>query len=164
MTTSKTPAQSHVQKTEIVLPSDANNLGTVFGGRVMAWIDITAAIAAQRHCRATVVTASMDDLHFIAPIRAGYVAELNANVVYTGRTSLEVLVVVDSENPLTGERRRCCQCWLTFVSLDENGKPKPVPPVKPETPEDEARFREAEERRALRLERKRKYDRAENDE
>ena len=129
----------------------------------MAWIDITAAIAAQRHCRSTVVTASIDDVHFLAPIKAGYVAELNANVVYVGRTSLEVRVVVESENPVTGERRLCCQCWLTFVALDEHGKPKPVPPLTPETPEDEARFREAEESRALRMERKKKYDTAKSD-
>lgn len=155
----KAPSESFVEKTEIVLPSDANNLGTVFGGRVMAWVDITAAIAAQRHCRKTVVTASMDDVHFLAPIKAGHVAELRGHVVYSGRTSVDVLVTVDSEDPKTGERRRCCQAWLTFVALDDAGNPSRVPTLEPATPEDEARFKEASERRALRLERKRKYDR-----
>ncbi|HVO30828.1 MAG TPA: acyl-CoA thioesterase, partial [bacterium] len=85
----RAPRESVVTKTEFVLPSDANALGNVFGGRVMEWIDIAAAIAAGRHCRSVVVTASMDDLHFLAPIKVGDVVVLQAQVNFAGRTSLE---------------------------------------------------------------------------
>lgn len=148
------PRESLVIKTEFVLPSDANNLGTVFGGRVMEWIDIAGAIAAGRHCRTTVVTASMDDLHFLHPIKAGMVVVLQAQVVYSGHTSVEVGVEVFSEHPKTGVRERCCHAQLTFVSLDEKGKPAAVPPLLPESTEERRRYQEAEERRRFRLERR----------
>lgn len=151
------PRESIVTKTEIVLPSDANNLGSVFGGRVMEWIDIAAAISAGRHCRAIVVTASMDDLHFLAPIRSGDVVVLQAQVNFAASTSMEVGVEVFSEELSTGERKRCCQAWLTFVALDARGKPAQVPPVLPETAEERRRFQEAEERRRFRLERRNRF-------
>ena len=151
------PRESAVTKTEIVLPSDANNLGSVFGGRVMEWIDIAAAISAGRHCRSTVVTASMDDLHFLAPIKTGDVVVLQAQVNFAARTSIEVGVEVFSEERSTGERKRCCQAWLTFVALDDRGKPTGVPPVLPETTEERRRFAEAEERRRFRLERRNRF-------
>src|SRR5688500_11192089 len=88
------PRDSLCVKTEVVLPSDANNLGTVFGGRVMEWIDIAAAISAGRHCRKTVVTASMDDLHFLHPIKAGSVVVIHSQVSWSGRTSVEVVADV----------------------------------------------------------------------
>jgi len=151
------PRDSLVVKTEVVLPSDANNLDTVFGGRVMEWIDIAAAVSAGRHCRTTVVTASMDDLHFLAPIKKGMVVILQAQVNYAGRTSVEVGVEVLSENLLTGERTRCCHAFLTFVALDAKGKPTAAPALLPETAEERRRFREAEERRQFRLERRDRF-------
>src|SRR5688500_16419946 len=151
------PRDSRVEKTEVVLPSDANNLGTVFGGRVMEWIDIAAAVAAGRHCRTTGVTASMGDLHFLAPIKAGMVVILNAHVNYAGRTSCEVGVEVLSEDLRTGERQRCCQAFLTFVALDDRGKPARVPTLFPETAEERRRLKEAEERRRFRLERRDRF-------
>lgn len=154
ITGGRPPRDSEVTKTEVVLPSDANNLGTVFGGRVMEWIDIAAAVAAGRHCRTTVVTASMDDLHFLAPIKAGMVVVLIAQVNFAGRTSVEVGVEVLSEDLRTGERRRCCHAYLTFVALDSKGRPTAVPPLLPETEEERRRFRRAEQRRQFRLERR----------
>lgn len=151
------PRDSRVEKTEVVLPSDANNLGTVFGGRVMEWIDIAAAVSAGRHCRGTVVTASMDDLHFLAPIKAGMVVILIAQVNYAGRTSVEVGVEVLSEDQRTGERTRCCHAYLTFVALDPKGKPVGVPALFPETAEERRRFEEARERRQFRLERRDRF-------
>ena len=156
--TAKPPCDSYVEKTEIVLPSDANNLGSVFGGRVMAWIDITAAISALRHARCTMVTASMDDLHFLAPVKQGHIAVLKGIVAYVGRTSLEVAVTVESEDPRTGERVLCCRAFLTFVALGDDQRPTAVPPLKPQTDVERQRMKEAGERRTLRLERKRKFD------
>src|SRR3954471_1668060 len=100
----KSPSESSVIMTEIVLPSDTNALGTIFGGKVMSWIDIAAAIAAGRHARRVVVTASIDALHFKAPVKVGQVVHVQASVNYAARTSMEVGVRVDSENQLTGER------------------------------------------------------------
>ena len=151
------PRESFVTKTEVVLPSDANNLGTVFGGRVMEWIDIAAAVAAGRHCRTTVVTASMDDLHFLAPIKAGMVVILHAQVNYAGRSSVEVGVEVLSEDLRTGERVRCCQAFLTFVAVDAKGRPIGVPALLPETADERRRFKDAEERRRFRLERRDRF-------
>ncbi len=151
------PRDSHVTKTEFVLPSDANNLGSVFGGRVMEWIDIAAAISAGRHCRKTVVTASMDDLHFLHPVKAGTVVVLQAQVNWAGHTSVEVGVEVFGEDLKTGERTRACLAYLTFVALDANGTPSPVPPLLPETSEEKRRFAAAEERRRFRLERRKAF-------
>src|SRR5437868_1421337 len=92
-----------VVMTEIVLPSHTNALGTVFGGVIMSWIDIAGAIAAQRHCRRIVVTASIDDLAFISPVKQGWFVHIRARVNYTARSSMEVGVRVDAENPMTGE-------------------------------------------------------------
>ncbi|MEQ9502132.1 MAG: acyl-CoA thioesterase [Deltaproteobacteria bacterium] len=148
----KRPADSITQMTEIILPSDSNALGGAFGGRVMQWIDVCGAVAAQRHCRKTVVTASMDELHFRAPIRMGHVACLEARVNAAFSRSLEVEVVVHSENPLTGERRLCCDAFLTFAALDDDFKPTSVPPLLSESEDEIARADEAAKRRAKRLE------------
>jgi acyl-CoA hydrolase len=147
---------SVTEMTEIILPSDSNALGSAFGGKVMQWIDICAAITAQRHTRKAVVTASMDDLHFHAPIRIGHIAVLRASVRATFSRSLEINVEVHSENPLTGERKHCCSAFLTFVALDPSGRPTAVPPLLLETPEEQARHAEAEARRAQRLANKQK--------
>jgi acyl-CoA hydrolase len=147
----KSPADSAVTMTELVLPSDTNALGSIFGGKVMSWIDIAAAIAAGRHSRRVVVTASIDALHFIAPIKLGHYVHIRAMVNYAGRTSMEVGVRVDSENPLTGEMTHTSTAYTTFVALDDHGRPALVPPLQAETPEEKRRMEEAVKRRASRM-------------
>lgn len=137
--------------TEMVLPSDTNALGTIFGGKVMSWIDIAAAIAATRHARRVVVTASIDALHFLAPVKVGHVVHVRAMVNYAARTSMEVGVRVDSEHPLTGETTHTATAYTTFVALDEHGRPTPVPPIQPETEEEKRRYFEAIKRRESRM-------------
>jgi acyl-CoA hydrolase len=151
---SKPACASYSEMTEIVLPSHTNPLGTAFGGQVMAWIDICAGIAAQRHARQVVVTASMDDLHFRAPIHKGEFVVLKAQVNRSFHTSMEVGVRVEAENPLTGERRHCSSAYLTFVALDASGRRVHIPLLVPETDEEKRRYEEAAERRRYRLERK----------
>lgn len=150
----KPVSASRVHKTEHVLPSDTNALGTVFGGTVVSWIDIAAAIAAQRHARRVVVTASIDALDFVASVRQGQIVELRAQVNYAGRTSMEVGVRVESEDPLTGERAHTATAFLTFVALDEHGVATQVPPLLLETDDDRRRCEEARDRRRFRLERR----------
>ncbi len=150
----KSPSASEVIMTELVLPSHTNALGSVFGGVIMSWIDIAAAIAAQRHSNRAVVTASIDDLHFVSPVYVGWVVNLKASVNYVSRTSMEVGVRVDAENPKTGERAHTASAYLTFVALDEGFQPVEVTRLKPETAEQVRRFERAQQRRALRLERK----------
>jgi acyl-CoA hydrolase len=147
----KPPRDSMVTMTEIVLPSHANALGTIFGGRIVSWIDIAGAIAAGRHARRVVVTASIDALNFVAPVKVGHVVHIRATVNFAGRTSMEVGVRVDSENPVTGEMRHTATAYTTFVALDDHGKPTPVPPVLPETPEEKRRFEQAKVRRESRM-------------
>jgi acyl-CoA hydrolase len=147
----KRPDESITTMTEIVLPSDSNALGTAFGGRVISWVDVCGAITAQRHCRSKVVTASMDEVHFHAPIRTGMVASLRAVVTATFRRSLEVLVEVHSENPETGEKKHCCSARLTFAALDDQFQPTSVPPLIVSTEEEFELQRQAEQRRAERL-------------
>ena len=141
--------------TELVLPSHTNALGTIFGGTVMSWIDIAAAICAQRHSRRTVVTAHIDDLHFVAPVKKGWVVNLKASVNYTGRTSMEVGVRVDAENPQTGEMFHTATAYLTFVSLGSDGRPQKVTTVIPETEKEKARFQAAQSRVHKRIESRR---------
>lgn len=143
---------STVIMTEMVLPQHTNSFGNVFGGQVMAWIDICAAIAAQRHSRQPVVTASVDALQFVKPVLRGWTINLRASVNYTAKTSMEIGVRVDAENPLTGERVHTASAYLTFVALGSDGKPNPVPPVLPQTDEEKRRYKAAEVRRKHRLE------------
>ncbi|NOJ78220.1 acyl-CoA thioesterase [Myxococcus xanthus] len=147
----KNPKDTEVVMTQLILPPDANNLDAAFGGKVMQWIDICGAVAAQRHCRQVVVTASMDDLHFHAPIKVGWVALLHGRVLAAFRTSMEVGVTVHAENPLTGERHLTTSALLTFVAIDKDGKRVPVPPLLMETDADRMAFQEAQTRRTLRL-------------
>ncbi len=142
---------SQVTMTEMVLPQHTNSFHNVFGGQVMAWIDICAAIAGQRHARRPVVTASVDALQFIAPVLRGWVVNLKASVNYTGRTSMEVGVRVDAENPITGEKHHTSSAYLTFVALDDSNKPVEIPQVIPETEEEKRRYKAAEIRRQHRL-------------
>lgn len=135
----------------MVLPQDANPLGNVLGGRVMHLVDMAAAIAALRHSNSHVVTASVDHVDFRNPIRVGDLIILRARVNRVFHTSMEVGVKVFSENVLTGERKHTTTAYVTFVALDENARPKPVPPLILETREDRRRFREALGRRRIRL-------------
>jgi len=136
---------------EVVLPNDANPLGNILGGRVMHLIDMAAAIAAHRHSSSYVVTASVDYLDFRNPIRVGELIILKSSVNRVFRTSMEVGVKVFSENVLTGERKHTSSAYVTFVAVDENGRPKPVPPLILKTAEDRRRYREAATRRRTRL-------------
>lgn len=152
--TPKPPRESYVQMTEIVQPGDTNSLGSIFGGRVVSLMDIAGAIAAMRHCRRPVVTASIDRVDFISPIRTGYIVNVLAAVNYTAHTSLECGVRVQSENPLTGEHRHTASAYLTFVALDDLGKPAEVPPLAPETEEERTRFEKGRLRREERIRRR----------
>lgn len=151
----KRPSESAVMMTELAIPNDANILGNVLGGRVMHWIDLAAATAAHRHCRALCVTAAIDALSFLNPIKVGYLALLDARIVSVGKTSLIVKVNVHSENMDTGEKKKTSEAYLTFVCLDKNGKPKPVPPVILETEEEKTECRKANSIRKKMLEIKR---------
>lgn len=144
-------AYTHVQMTQQVMPQSTNVLGTIFGGQVLSWIDICAGVSAQRHCRSNVVTASFDEVHFIAPIKHGYVVILDSQVNAVFNSSMEIGTVVVAENPRTGERKVAVRALCTFVSLDDSGNPKPCPPLKTESPEERERELAAHERRRLRL-------------
>jgi acyl-CoA hydrolase len=144
-------SESTVTMTQLVLPTHTNSLDSVFGGIMMSWIDIAAAVAAQRHSACDVVTASIDSLNFVKPVYKGWVVNLKASVNYVGRTSMEVGVRVDAENPRTGEKFHTASAYLTFVALDNRGKPVQAPPLICETPEDERRFNDAKLRRSERL-------------
>ncbi len=147
-----TVSASKVEMTEIVFPNDANPLGNVMGGRVMHWIDIAAAIAAGRHARTPVVTASVDKIDFHRPVRVGGILVIFASVNYAGRTSMECGVKVFNEDRATGNRSHVASAYLTFVSLDpDTGTPRPVPELVSETEDEKRRCREAIARRDARL-------------
>jgi len=147
----KAVSSSQVVMTQLVLPTHTNALDTVFGGTVMSWIDIAGAIAAQRHSATDVVTASIDQLNFIAPIRKGWVVNLKASVNFTSRTSMEVGVRVDAENPKTSEMFHTASAYMTFVALGSDGRPSEVPGLILVTDIEKRRFESAEKRRAQRL-------------
>jgi len=147
----KPVSASRSELTEFVLPNDANALGNMLGGRVMHFIDIAGALAAARHSNSYVVTASVDYLDFRFPIAVGEFVVLKSSVNRVFHTSMEVGVKVFSENILTGERRHTSSAYVTYVRLDLNRVPHPAPPLILETEEDRRRFREAGERRELRL-------------
>lgn len=149
--TAKPVKDSQVEMTELVLPNDTNQLGSLLGGRLMHWMDIVAAIAAQRHSNCVCVTASVDQLSFHQPIKLGEVVTLRASVNRAFTTSMEIGVQVQTENQLTGEHKTANTAYITFVALDNKGHPTAVPPVIPQTKEERRRFEEALERRRLRL-------------
>jgi acyl-CoA hydrolase len=151
MDDAKTVRESISEYAEFALPNDANGLGNVLGGKVMHLVDLAGAMAAIRHARRPVVTASVDSLQFLHPVRIGQLILLRSSVNRVFRTSMEVGVYVQTENLLTGDRLHTCSAYLTFVALDEHGKATPVPPVIPETEEEQRRYRQAGERREYRL-------------
>jgi len=140
---------------ELALPTDANGLGNVLGGKVMHLVDLAGAMAAMRHARKPTVTAAVDSLRFLHPVRIGDLVILRSSVNRVFRTSMEVGVYVETENLMTGGKLHTCSAYLTFVALDESGKPAPIPPVIPETEDQKRRYREAGERREYRLARRR---------
>lgn len=150
MTNGKPPSISKIQKIEHVLPGHTNSLGTVFGGKVMEWVDIAGAVCALRHARKPVVTASIDRVDFHAPARVGHLMILDARINYTGRTSMEVEVHVTAEDPMTGDQFLTTEALLTFVAIDQNCKPTSIVPLKPETEEEKLRFEEAKARKEAR--------------
>jgi uncharacterized protein (TIGR00369 family) len=146
----RTPAASRSLVSELLMPQHVNNLGHVFGGVILSMVDRAAAVAAMRHARGACVTVAIDRVDFREPIYSGELVTCSAQVNYVGRTSMEVGVRVEAENLITGTRRHTNTCYLTFVAIDESGKPVGVPPLELETDEDRQRFREAERRREVR--------------
>ena len=142
---------SQHETSELMMPHHANNLGHVFGGVMLSMMDKTAAVAAFRHCRMNVVTASIDRVDFRQPIHVGDLVVMKASVNFVGRTSMEVGVRVEAEELLTGRRRHTNSCYLTFVAVDRNGRPIDVMPVLPETADEHRRFDAAKSRREVRL-------------
>ncbi len=147
----RTVKNTRVEMTQLVLPQFANAIGTVFGGQIMAWIDICAAVSAGRHARHPVVTASFDTVNFIAPVKQGQVVILQSQVNAVFKTSMEVGVVVTAEDPLTGERHKACKAYCTFVALDTHNHPVQLPELILETDDDKRRSKRAHERRQNRL-------------
>jgi len=141
---------------ELILPNDTNLLGNVLGGRVMHLMDMCAAMSAYKHARTAVVTASVDRLDFLAPAKMGEIMILKSSVNYTGLSSMEVGVKIESENPKTGDIYHTSSAYLTFVSLNENGKPQRVDGIKPENDIEIRRFNEGKIRHEERKERLRK--------
>jgi acyl-CoA hydrolase len=147
----KSQADSRTSMTEYVLPQHANALGSVFGGQIMAWIDLCAAICAQRHSGRMAVTAFVDDMKFEQPVRVGEVVRLDARVTATFRSSMEIEVVVQGEDATTGRRWPCVAARLTFVAIDQDRKPTAIPPLALDTEETKASQAAGEARREARL-------------
>ncbi|MEO8446076.1 MAG: acyl-CoA thioesterase [bacterium] len=155
MKIAKTVKASQIEMIELVLPNDTNILGNLLGGRLMHWIDISAALAASRHCNTVAVTAAVDDLNFHHPIYLGNIVRLKASVNRAFNTSMEVGVRVEVEDIKTGFMKHTNTAYLTFVSIDtETRKPMPVPEVIPENDEEKRRMEQALLRRNQRLSQK----------
>ena len=145
-------SETHCEYSELALPNDANPLGNLIGGRVMHLVDVAGAIAAMRHARMPVVTASIDHMTFLHPIHIGELVILKSTINRVFRTSMEVGVKIFVENLRTGMMRHTSSAYLTFVAIDSDGNRVPIPPVKPESDDEQRRYREAGERRQYRLE------------
>ena len=159
--TPKRAAESATEMVQVVLPNDANPLGFILGGTVMHLIDIAGAIACHRHTRSRLVTAAVDDLQFLHPIKVGDLIILNARVTCTFTTSLEAQVDVYSEETLTGRRQLTSRAFLTFVAVAADGARVPIPPLIQETEDERRVCAEAHARREMRLKRKISAGRAE---
>ncbi len=152
--TGKVPKVSEVEMTELVLPNDTNPLGNLLGGRLMHWIDIAGAMAASRHSNKVVATVALDSLDFRHPARMGEMVILKAKLTWAGKTSMEVIVKAYAENIKTGNVILTNTAYITFVALDDEGRPTPVPSLIPGTEEEEQAYMEGEQRRNDRLKRK----------
>lgn len=147
----KTVRQSRCVMNEIVLPNDTNGLGNLMGGRLLHLMDICAAISSQRHANCVCVTAAVDSVEFHAPIRQGEIVVLEGQVNRAFRTSMEVELNVWAENPRKQTLRKCNRAYYTFVAVDAEGHPVPIPPIHPETEEERERYNQATRRREIRL-------------
>ncbi len=143
-------SQSRSYQTHLVLPPDTNQHSSIFGGRVLAYIDEIAAITSMKHAKSGVVTASIDSVDFVSPAYVGDILELEAFVTSTGRTSMEVYVRVTSRNIKTGETKLTTESFVTMVAIDEEGKPTPVPSIYPETEREKKLFETGPSRQKLR--------------
>lgn len=139
----KTPSQSQMETRYIVMPQHANDYGILFGGALVAWIDMIAAMVAQKHCESEAVTVSIDRISFLEPILVGHHVVLRASLNYTGNTSMEVGVQVTRENPYTSESIRATTAYLTFVAIDRNKRPVPAPKLVPQTADEIRRYENA---------------------
>ena len=147
----KTIKKSKVTMSEMVMPNDTNNLNTLFGGKLMNWMDVAAAICAHKHCNKTVVTASVDNISFKAPIQKGDIVTLNAQITRCFNSSMEIFIEVHAENHKTNQKTKSNMAFFTFVALNNKGMPSKVPKVKPESDEEKRLFDGALRRRQLRL-------------
>lgn len=147
----KFPRESFVSMTELVLPNDTNTLNNLMGGRLMHWMDIVSAIAAQKHSNRIVVTASVDNISFKHPILLGNVVTLKANVTRAFNSSMEVRIDVDAEDIPSGKKMESNSAYFTFVAVDQSGRPIDVPEIEPETEKDKEFYNGALRRRQLRL-------------
>lgn len=143
-------SESTVTSTELIQPNDANHLGNVFGGKVLSMIDLAGAMAAMRHCRKIVVTASVDRVDFKRPIKVGHFAIITARLNAAFKTSIEAEVKIFTEHPMTGEQRQTCSALITYVALDEKGRPARVPPLICSNRDEEERQKLAEARKRVR--------------
>jgi acyl-CoA hydrolase len=144
-------SETQHETAQLMMPQHANVLGHVFGGVVLSMMDTTAAVSAIRHARLACVTVSVDRVDFREPIHVGDLVIMKSSVNYVGRTSMEIGVRVETENLVTGVRRHTNSCYLTFVAVDRNGRPVPVPALRPETGEEMRRYEAAKQRRERRL-------------
>lgn len=154
----KTPRETEVKMTELVLPNDTNLVGNLLGGRLMHWVDIAGALAATRHARNVVATVQVDSIDFRHPVRRGEMVEFHAKLTWVGTTSMEVKVTVVAENLMTGAKIVTNEAYLVFVAIDRYQKPVPVPPLILETEEDRLEWERALKRRAHRLSHKNEKD------
>ncbi|MEM9986602.1 MAG: acyl-CoA thioesterase [Bacteroidota bacterium] len=151
MMKAKRVSDTYTLKTELVLPNDTNNLNNLMGGKLLHWMDVVAAISAQRATNRTVVTVAVDFVEFNNPIPMGSIVILEAYVTRTFSSSLEIRIDVAIESLTTGERKESNTAYYTFVAVDQSGRPIPVTPVKPETKEEKALYESAQKRREMRL-------------
>lgn len=142
---------SRIIQTRLVLPPDTNHLDTIFGGKVLAYIDEVAALSAMKHAGCVVVTASIDSVNFLSAAKVGDALTIEAFVTSTGRTSMEVYVKVTARGILEQEEKLTTESFLTMVAVDKNGRPTPVPKVYPETQEEKKLHETAEERKKKRM-------------
>ena len=147
----RTVSETQHETAQLMMPQHANVLGHVFGGVVLSMMDTTAAVSAIRHARLACVTVSVDRVDFREPVHVGDLVIMKSSVNFVGKTSMEIGVRVETENLVTGLKRHTNSCYLTFVAIDRNGKPVPVPQLRPETPDEVRRFNAAKERRERRL-------------
>ncbi len=147
----KTPQDSFVIMSELVLPNDTNTLGNLMGGRLMHWMDIAAAISAQKHCNCPVVTASVDNVSFANPIKLGNLLTIEAKLTRSFNTSMEVFLRIWGEDLTAQYKYLSNEAYMTFVALDPNGKPRQVPELVPQTEEEQKHYEGALRRRQLRL-------------